>query len=250
MSCNLERREAADARNPRWQTEVEASNQQRSFSQRTKEAEGESAFPTTFAVTPPPPPPPPHTRKFKQAQQVDAIKRMVKGFSGFSGRSRALSCVHATVHSASYASSEPRQHVHAIATVADSSPVFYFHICNDHVADWTLNAGGLFQPPSSSCIKASNRMRWRPRHLLSHFHTAGCLFFPNTSILFSFHLLRQSAAHRIPCCCPPQVPPPRLPTSSRRVLLSHHQPDTSSIFATRLRSAGGGKKANRRGKQT
>lgn len=52
MSCNLERQEAADAQSPRWQTEEEASNQQRSFSQRTKEAEGESAFPTTFAAPP------------------------------------------------------------------------------------------------------------------------------------------------------------------------------------------------------
>lgn len=88
--------------------------------------------------------------------------------------------------------------------------------------------------------KRSSTAPMAPRHLLSRFYTF--FFFPNTSILFSFHLLCRSAACQIPCCSTPQVP-------TLRVLLFHRQPDLSSIFATRLRSAGG-EKANRFGKQT
>lgn len=68
MSCNLEQQEAMAAQNPRWQTEEEASNQQRSFPE-NKGSRGRlcSKRPSqsSYAAFP--------SCKFKQAQQVGGL---------------------------------------------------------------------------------------------------------------------------------------------------------------------------------
>lgn len=85
MSCNLEQQEAVDAQNPRWQTEEETSNQQCSFPE-NKGSRGSlcSKRPSQSSYDAF------RSRKFKQAQQVDSIKRMANGFTGFSSRPEHL----------------------------------------------------------------------------------------------------------------------------------------------------------------
>lgn len=71
-----------------------------------------------------------------------------------------------------------------------------------------------FSPPQQQLHQGFNQHAMAPPPSSKPLSHGGVSFFPNTSILFSFHLPRRSAAHRIPCCCPPQVPPPACPSVS------------------------------------